>query len=103
MFDPAKGAEVRKSRPAVIMSIPAVGHLPLRIVVPITGWKDHWSTIPWLVKMKPTQRNGLTKVSAADAFQAKSLSIKRFQSKLGELSADEMEQIAAAVCLCVGA
>lgn len=74
-FDPAKGAEVRKLRPAVVISIPAVGRLPLRIVVPITGWQDRWSTVPWLVKVKPTQRNGLTKVSAADAFQAKSLSI----------------------------
>jgi len=103
MFDPAKGAEVRKSRPAVVLNIPAVGRLPLRIVVPLTGWKDQWSTVPWLVKVKPTRRNGLTKASAADAFQVKSLSIDRFQSKLGELNADELEQIAASVCLCVGA
>jgi len=84
------------------MNIPAVGRLPLRIVVPITGWKESWATTPWLIQIKPSRRNGLTKVSAADAFQTKSLSIQRFQTRLGELSADEVEQIAAAICLCVG-
>ena len=102
-FDPTSGAEVGKTRPAVVMNIPAVGRLPLRMVVPITGWKDHWATIPWLVHLRPSKRNGLSKPSAADAFQAKSLSIERFQKRLGELKADEVEQIAASICLCVGA
>jgi len=101
-FDPSEGSEVGKTRPAVVMSIREVGRLPLRIVVPITGWKSHWATVPWLVYLRPTKRNGLSKESAADAFQAKSISIGRFEKKLGELSADELEQIAAAVCLCVG-
>jgi mRNA interferase MazF len=102
-FDPTKGAEVGKTRPAVVMNIPAVGRLPLRMVVPITGWKDNWATTPWLIHILPGKRNGLTKASAADAFQAKSLSIERFQKRLGVLKADEVEQIAAAICLCVGA
>ena len=76
---------------------------PQRIVVPITGWKDHWATTPWLIHLRPSSRNGLNKPSAADAFQAKSPSIDRFQKRLGELKADEVEQIAAAICLCVGA
>src|SRR5678816_1147454 len=38
-FDPAVGAEIRKLRPSLVVSLPAVGRLPLRLVVPITDWK----------------------------------------------------------------
>lgn len=102
-FDPSQGAEVNKTRPAVVMNIRQVGRLPLRIVAPITGWKQQWTTVPWLIPLQPTKRNGLSKPSAADAFQAKSLSLHRFEKKLGEITADELEQIAAAICFCVGA
>ena len=46
-FDPAVGAEIRKLRPAVVMSVDAIGRLPLRLVVPITDWKDSYSQYPW--------------------------------------------------------
>ena len=35
-LDPAVGAEIRKSRPAVIVNDDAVGVLPLRVIVPLT-------------------------------------------------------------------
>lgn len=102
-FDPSVGSEQRKTRPAVVMNVSSVGRLPLRIVVPITEWDPKWATVPWLVYLKRASRNGLTKDSAADCFQVKSLSLQRFEQKLGTLTADEVEQIAAAVALCVGA
>ncbi len=37
-FNPQIGAEIEKLRPAVVVSINAIGRLPLRIVVPITAW-----------------------------------------------------------------
>lgn len=37
-FDPSEGAEITKIRPAVVISIPAIGRLPLRIVAPVTEW-----------------------------------------------------------------
>ena len=102
-FDPSIGAEQRKTRPAVVINVAAVGKLPLRIVIPITGWNPKYLTIPWLVYLKSSQRNGLKKESAADCFQVKSLSLDRFESLMGVLTADEIEQISAAVALCVGA
>ncbi|MCP4662343.1 MAG: type II toxin-antitoxin system PemK/MazF family toxin [bacterium] len=33
-FDPTQGAEMGKTRPAVVVNPPSVGRLPLRIVVP---------------------------------------------------------------------
>ena len=59
--------------------------------------------MPWLVNLKPTKGNGLSKESAADCFQVKSVSLKRFVSKLGEVRADDIEEISAAIALCVGA
>jgi mRNA interferase MazF len=35
-LDPTIGAEIRKTRPAVIVNDDAVGILPLKIVVPVT-------------------------------------------------------------------
>lgn len=102
-FDPSEGSEVQKTRPAVVMNVASVGRLPLRMVVPITGWDNRWATVPWLVYLKRTARNGLEKDSAADCFQVKSVSLGRFASRIGILAADEIEQIAAAIAICVGA
>jgi mRNA interferase MazF len=43
----------------------AVGILPLKVVVPITEWKDRYAIAPWLVRLEPNAENGLDKVSAA--------------------------------------
>ena len=102
-FDPTVGSEVRKTRPAVVASVPSVGVLPLRIVVPVTEWDVRWAEVPWMVHLGRGPRNGLAKDSAADSFQVKSLSLERFRSRLGAVTAGEVEEIAAAVALCVGA
>ena len=45
-FRPAVGAEIQKTRPAVIMNVPEVGRLPLSIVVPLTEWHGcSWSAV----------------------------------------------------------
>jgi mRNA interferase MazF len=102
-FEPAQQAEIGKTRPAIVMNPCSVGRLPLRIVVPVTDWKVRYATAPWLVFLKPTHGTGLSKTSAADCFQVKSVSVGRFVKKLGVLQADDVEEIGAAVALCVGA
>ena len=101
-FDPSVGAEIRKARPAVIISDPNVGRLPLRIVVPISGWQQQFANYPWIVKLDATSTNGLKKTSGADAFAVKSISEKRFIQQLGRLTEAELDEIAAAIALCVG-
>jgi mRNA interferase MazF len=49
----------------------ALGKLPLKIIVPITDWKDRYGTAPWMTKLEPDKETGLTKVSAADSFQVR--------------------------------
>lgn len=101
-FDPSVGAEIEKLRPAVVVSVRSVGRLPLRIVVPITDWKSHYVGFPWMTYLAPTAANGFTKECGADAFQVKSVGRPRFKTHLGNLTPREMEDIAAAIALCVG-
>jgi len=102
-FDPSVGSETQKTRPAVVVNDNAIGRLPLRIVVPITEWDAKYSQYPWFVHLKPTVANGFTKESGADAFQVKSVSLKRFVRRRGSLLDAEMDEIASAVALCVDA
>lgn len=101
-FDPQVAEEIGKLRPAAVVSIPGVGRLPLRIVVPLTDWKPHYSRYPWFVQVAPTPANGLTKDSGADAFQVKSVALRRFQTQIGVLTSSQADDIAAAIALCVG-
>ena len=70
-----------------------IGILPLRVIVPITNWQEHYATAPWLIKIEPTALNGLQKISCADTFQVRSVAQQRFMNKLGELSDIEMAAI----------
>lgn len=101
-FDPQVGQEIGKTRPALVISTNHVGRLPLRIVVPITDWKHHYASFPWFVHLAPTKTNGLTKESGADAFQVKSVSLNRFKSRRGTVPGRFLNEVAAAVALCVG-
>lgn len=98
-LDPTVGAEIRKTRPAIIVSDDAVGILPLKIVVPITDWKEHYAVAPWMSKLDPDAENGLSKPSAADAFQVRSLSQERFVRRLGKLSPENLQTISHALAV----
>lgn len=100
-FDPTIGSEVRKTRPALVVSADDIGLLPLRIVVPITSWDNAYTNFPWFVSLKPTADNGLVKPSAADAFQIKSVSQDRFERKLGVVTASQFGAILAAITTCL--
>jgi len=92
-LDPTIGAEIKKIRPAIIVSHDGIGLLPLRVIVPITNWQERYTVAPWLIKIEPSTLNGLQKSSCADTFQVRSVAIQRFVKKLGELSDVEMEAI----------
>lgn len=52
-LDPTIGAEIKKSRPAIIVNDDAIGILPLKVIVPVTEWKEHYAAAPWLVRLLP--------------------------------------------------
>jgi mRNA interferase MazF len=96
-LDPAVGAEIKKTRPAVIVNDDAVGALPLRVIVPLTEWKERFGVAPWLVRVEPDAKNGLEKASAADAFQVRSVSQQRFVRPLGRLPEAVLHEITRAL------
>lgn len=98
-FDPTVGAEIKKIRPAVIMSDDTIGLLPLKVIVPITDWKDRYAQASWMVRLDPDSHNGLQKTSAADAFQVRSAARERFVRRLGQLDADTMLDISDALAV----
>jgi len=102
-FDPAVGSEIRKVRPALVVSLDAIGRLPLRLVVPITDWKPQYASYPWFTFIAVDATNGLIKDSGADAFQTKSLATSRFVDLLGVVSEAQLESVASAIAMCVGA
>lgn len=92
-LDPSMGAEIRKTRPAIIVSADTIGVLPLKVIVPVTDWKTHYATVPWLVRIEPDTTNGLSKLSAADTFQVRSVSQQRLAKRIGIVSESTMERI----------
>lgn len=101
-FDPSEGDEIQKIRPAVVMTVAGAGKMRLQIVVPITGWQPQFYRYFWMIRLEANAENGLSKDSAADAFQVKSLSVNRFQRRLGRVTPAQLGEISTAIALCVG-
>lgn len=91
-LDPTVGAEIRKTRPCVIMNDDAVGVLPLKIIAPITDLKDRYLKVPWMVAIHPDSSNNLQKPSSLDLFQVRCLSEERLVRKLGEINAIQLDK-----------
>lgn len=104
-FNPSKGAEMSKKRPALVISSDALGVLPLKLVVPITEWKPAFHGRIWIVRVEASNLNGLSKLSAIDTLQTKSfdttIAAQRFILKRGILEPDKVNEVAAAIAALV--
>jgi mRNA interferase MazF len=100
-LDPTIGAEIKKTRPVVIISSNSIGKLPLRTIVPITEWKAHYASAPWMVELTDKPLHGLVKHSGVDCFQIRSVSTDRFVHKLGEVTDEELKTIVRTVGLVI--
>lgn len=96
-LDPAIGSEIKKTRPAVIISSDAVGKLPVKLVAPITEWKPYFGDNLWHVRIEPTDANGLSKPSAVDLLQIRGLDDLRFIRKLGRVNDETLAEITLSV------
>ena len=96
-FDPTIGSEIKKVRPAVVISSDAVGKLPIKLIAPVTDWKPYFSQNFWHVKIEPDAMNGLSKISAIDALQLRGVDLQRFIRKLGSVAEVTMSEIAVAI------
>ena len=100
-LDPTLGAEIKKTRPAVVVSSDYIGRLPLKLVVPITNWQSSFTGSLWHIYLTPTSDNGLTKLSSADALQLRSVDVRRFIRKLGSLSTSDLQEVIKAIAIII--
>ena len=84
-FEPSVGSEIQKLRPAIVVNDDRIGRFGIKIVVPITQWKEHYIDYPWIIKIIPDDINGLSKDSSIECFQIKSFAVDRFDKKIGEI------------------
>ena len=95
--DPTVGDEIGKIRPAVIVSNNELGILRLKVIAPITGQNEAFTSAEWMVKIEPTNDNGLSKRSAVDTFQIRSVSQQRLIKQIGTLSNEMMDEVSKAL------
>jgi mRNA interferase MazF len=101
-LSPAQGAEIQKARPCLVVSVDSVGSLPLKVVVPVTEWQPSFNAHAWHVKLKPTNQNGLSKSSSADCLQIRCISEDRFIRKFGQVDAELLADVIAAIGIITG-
>lgn len=100
-LDPTIGAEIRKTRPAVIISSDSVGILPVRLIAPITGWDDRYTGNIWHVLITPDTTNNLSKSSAIDVLQVRGIDTARLIHRIGKLGQKTMRDITEALAAVV--
>ena len=91
-FDPTIGSEIKKTRPAIILSGQPFNRLRRTlVVVPLSSAHDQ-TEFPLLIAIHSSDRPAVAVVD-----QIKAAAKERFIRKLGAASADEMEQISEAL------
>lgn len=100
-LEPTVGSEIRKQRPVVVISSDAIGRLPIKLCVPITGWQDKFSHNIWHVRIDPDATNNIKKPSVCDALQTRCLDQARFINKLGCVPPSLLDEITAALAAVV--
>jgi len=96
-LNPTRGAEIYKARPCLIVSNDDIGVLPLKVVIPLIGYKPSHENKSWLVPVNPSQENGLSKPSTADALNIRSVSDGRFLKHIGQVEEEVLVQVTQAM------
>ena len=100
-FNPVKGDEINKLRPAIVISTDSFNPLKTKLVVPLTTWQEKFSNAQWMVRIVADASNGLDHDSAADALQLRCVSYERFITKLGMIQASVLDEIATAIAIVI--
>lgn len=102
-FNPTRGDEIRKVRPAIVVSTDGLGVLRLRVVVPCTSSRtDDTNQRFWQVSVPATPENGLNGDTVADPFQVKSVSLERFHRRIGPLESEVFAEVLMALNIVLG-
>ncbi len=100
-LDPTRGQEIKKTRPAVVISSEFFSSIAIRIIIPIAKWQPKFQNRPFMVPIPRSQDNGLDSDSAGNVLQVRSISSERFLRRLGLVSASILKELLAVLIICV--
>jgi mRNA interferase MazF len=101
-FDPARGHEIQKTRPALVVQNDVGNqHSPVTIVAAITS-KLSATPYPVEVVVAPSKANGLSIPSAIQLSQIRSVDRERLVKRLGALDSAAMHQVDRALRISLG-
>ena len=100
-LDATVGIDVKKRRPALVVSSDAASHLSMKVIVPLKEWNDEDTDCPWHVRVFPSVDNGLQKEACLDASELRTIPLVRFQNRLGRLNAMDLEEVAQAIAIII--
>ena len=94
-FDPSVGTEIKKTRPALIISLTDFNQVRSKVtLLPISSTKIKAKTIKSVVvEVKPSSMNGLTVNSIVIAIEPNTFDKKRLIKHLGILELDLMNRV----------
>jgi mRNA interferase MazF len=101
-FDPVRGAEADKTRPAVIVSNDGANTAAERLgrgvltVVPVTSTTEHIYAFQVFL---PAEESGLSRDSKVQAEQVRSVAVERIGRTIGTVPPALMTEVDAALCL----
>ena len=92
-FEPAMGTEIRKTRPAMIISGTLFNQRRKVTVLPIISSVPDNRLLPVVVPIEPNPTNGLTTDSFIVCIDLMTFDKQRLVKQLGILSTDKMRQV----------
>lgn len=92
-FDPSVGVEIRKTRPAIIVSGTAFNRRRKLTVLPITSSSPDDQLLPVVVGVSPNAENGLTTDSYIVCIDPMTFDKQRLVKRLGMLDLERIRQV----------
>ena len=92
-FDPSNGTEIRKTRPAVIVSGTAFNRRSKVTVLPITSANPSDRLLPVIVPLVPSVTNGLSSDSFVVCVDPMTFDKRRLIQVLGQIEPNQLQEI----------
>lgn len=100
-LNPTIGREIKKSRPAVVISSDLFSYTDLRVIIPITEWQDKFMLWPFMVKIVKDVSNGWDRNSAGNVLQVRGVSTQRFMYRRGEIAESIIQELLAGLIISI--
>jgi mRNA interferase MazF len=92
-FDPSIGTEIRKTRPALIVSGTSFNQRSKVTVIPITSANPSDRLLPVVVPLMPSRMNGLSSNSFVVCVDPMTFDKRRLIQYLGQVEAYQLQEI----------